>query len=409
MKKGKDKSKKFDFTNFEEEVIKKLRSGKGLTGPDGAFTGLIKHILESALDEEMKIHLEEQSSDNRRNGHTSKKIKTGLGEIQIDPPRDRAGEFDPQIVGKWQRNLAPEVEQQILHLYSIGNSYADIRNYIEKMYGMQYSTAFISQITDRINDELIAWKSRALQSVYSFVFLDAIHYKVRENGTVQTKAVYTVLGVDLEGHRDVLGLYIGGAEGARQWGRILENMRDRGVEDVLFFCVDGLPGFREVIEQIYPLSTVQRCIVHMVRNSVRYVSWQDLKSICKDLRRVYNSPDLRSAEQELEQFGNKWDSKYPEIREKWEKNWSELTTYFGYPEAIKKVIYTTNAVESLHRSLRKVTKTKGAFVNEKALEKLLYLSLVHNEKSWKRRIRSWPTMARTIRREFKERIEKWVI
>ena len=409
MKKKKEKPGEFDFKSFEKEAIEKLKSGKGLTGKDGALTGLIKHILEAALDGEMEEHLNSTEDDNRRNGHTSKTVKTGLGAIEIQPPRDRKGGFDPKIIGKWQRNLAPEIECQILELYSLGTSYADIRDHVEKMYGIQYSTAFISRITDRINDEIEAWKTRPLESVYAIVFLDAIHYKVRENREVKTKAVYTVLGVDLEGNRDVLGLYIDGSEGARQWGRILEDIKQRGVEDVLFFCVDGLKGFSETIEAVYTQAIIQRCIVHMVRTSLKYVSWQDYKAICKDLRRVYNSSDRLTAEERLNEFGQIWDKKYPGIREKWESNWHELSAFFDYPEAIRKVIYTTNAVEALHRSLRKVTKTKGAFVSDKALEKQLYLALVHNEKSWKRRIRSWPTFARTIEREFGERINKYRI
>jgi transposase-like protein len=407
MKKQKTKPKEFDFTSFEREAISKLRAGKGFTGPDGAFTGLIKHILETALDSEIEAHLETDQETNRRNGHTSKRVKTSLGEVGIRPPRDRKGDFDPKILGKWERNLAPEIECQIIELYSMGTSYADIRDHVEKMYGLHYSTGFISSLTDRINDEIEAWKTRALESVYSIIFLDAIHYKVRENREVKTKAVYTVLGVDLEGNRDVLGLFIGAAEGARHWGRILEDIHERGVEDVLFFCVDGLKGFTDTIESIYPQAIIQRCIVHMVRTSLRYVSWKDYKGICKDLRKVYQSSDRETAEERLKEFGANWDHKYPEIRKKWNANWNELSAFYDYPEAIRKVIYTTNAVESLHRSLRKVTKTKGAFVSEKALEKQLYLALVHSSKSWKRRIRSWPTFARTIEREFEDRILKW--
>lgn len=406
MKKKKQSSEDFDFDGFQKEAIEKLRVGKGFTGKDGAFTGLIKHILEAALDEEMEEQIN-PDGENRRNGHTSKTVKTGLGEVDISPPRDRKGTFDPKILGKWQRRLAPEIECQILELYGIGTSYADIRDHLEKMYGMHYSTGFISRVTDRINDELEAWKTRPLESVYAVIFLDAIHYKIRENREVKTKAVYTVLGVDLEGNRDVLGLYIGGAEGAKQWGRILEDIRERGVEDVLFFCVDGLQGFGETITTIYTQAIVQRCIVHMVRTSLRYVSWKDQKAVCKDLRRVYSSSDRATAEERLREFGEVWDQKYPEIRRKWEKDWHELSAFFDYPEAVRKVIYTTNAVESLHRSLRKVTKTKGAFVSERALEKQLYLALVHNEKRWKRRIRSWPAFARTIERDFGDRIEKY--
>lgn len=406
MKKKKEVTKKFDFEKFEKEAIAKLRSGKGLTGEGGALTGLVKRIVEAALDEEMSEHLSQKpDSTNRRNGHTKKKIKTGLGESEINPPRDRQGSFNPKIIGKWERSLAPEIESQILSMYGIGTSYGDICAHMKRMYGLSYSPGFISSVTDRIIAEIDQWKNRALEEVYAIVYLDAIHFKVREDREVKSKAVYTVLGVDLEGNRDVLGIYIGQSEGSKHWGRVLESIKDRGVKDVLFFCVDGLKGFGQVIEQIFPQSIIQRCIVHMVRTSLKYVSWNDYKAICKDLRKMYTQDDHDSAKEELERFKEKWSSKYPEIGEKWEKAWAELSPFFDYPQALRKVIYTTNAVESLHRCLRKVTKTKGAFVNEKALEKQLYLALKYNEKSWKRRVRSWPTLARTIRREFPERIK----
>lgn len=406
MKKQKKGTKKFDYDNFEKEAISKLRSGKGLTGEGGALTSLIKRIVEAALDEEMTTHLEEtRSSTNRRNGYTSKTIKTGLGEAQINPPRDRAGNFDPQILGKWERNLAPEIENQIISMYGIGSSYADISAHMKRMYGLSYSPSFISSVTDRVHDEIETWKQRALEEVYSIVYLDAIHFKVREDREVKTKAVYTVMGVDLEGNRDVLGIYIGQSEGAKHWGRVLENIKDRGVKDVLFFCVDGLKGFVKTIEQIYPKSIIQRCIVHMVRTSLKYVSWNEYKAVCKDLRAMYSKDSHESALDELDVFKNKWSNKYPEIATKWEKAWPELSPFFDYPQAIRRAIYTTNTVESLHRCLRKVTKTKGAFVNEKALEKQLYLALKYNEKTWKRRVRSWPELARTLRREFPQRIK----
>jgi transposase-like protein len=252
----------------------------------------------------------------------------------------------------------------------------------------------------------LKWQNRALKALYAFVFLDAIHFKIREDGHVKTRAIYTVLGVDLEGNRDVLGLYVGNAEGANTWGRILHDIKDRGVEDVLIFCVDGLPGFSEVIEEVFPISMVQRCIVHMIRTSLRFVSYKDYKAICKDLRKVYASGSLEEAEHALQVFGATWDAKYPEIREKWERHWLELSTFFAFPAAIRRVIYTTNAVESLHRHMRKVTKSKGAFVSEKALLKQLFLTLERNRSSWARKVFSWPAIARVLNREFNDRIAK---
>lgn len=399
----------FDYQDFEKEAISRLREGKGLIGPEGALTGLIKHLLEAGLDEEMKIHIQESEPGNRRNGHTRKTLKTGLGPIEIMPPRDREGTFEPELIPKWGRTITPELELQILELYSLGNSYRDISTHLFRMYGVRYSEAQISTITDRIWEEVLKWQGRVLKSLYAFVFLDAIHFKIREDGVVKTKAIYTVLGVDMEGGRDVLGLYVGAAEGANTWGRILHDIKDRGVEDVLIFCIDGLPGFNEVIEEVYPMSLIQRCIVHMIRTSLRFVSYRDYKAICRDLRKVYASGSIQEAEEALKQFGQKWDSQYPEIRKKWEKHWLELTTFFGFPAEIRRVIYTTNAVESLHRHMRKATKTKGAFTNEKALLKQLFLTLERNKASWARKVFSWPVIARVLHREFHDRIEKHIL
>lgn len=255
MKRGptKSKSMEFDYKNFEEEAINKLREGNGFLGPEGALTGLIKHLLEVGLDSELEVHLgSEEEAGNRRNGHTSKSVKTSLGTVNINPPRDRSGSFEPVLLPKWERSLTPELEIQILELYRMGNSYREIRAHLEKMYGLEYSEGQISSITDRIWEDVLRWQNRALQTMYAFVFLDAIHFKIREDGKVKTKAVYTVLGVDFDGKRDVLGLYIGQNEGAKSWGRILEDIKDRGVLDVLFFCIDGLVGFREVIGGVYP-------------------------------------------------------------------------------------------------------------------------------------------------------------
>ena len=410
LKKKKAKIKKeepFDYENFEKEAIAKLQAGKGLTGPDGAMTGMIKRILQAALDGEMDEHIKDDRP-NRRNGHTEKQVQTSMGPVDLEPPRDRNASFDPKIVGKWERRIAPDIENQILSLYGMGNSYEDISSFIEHMYGVKYSTSLISSVTDRIWDEVDRWRKRPLSSCYALIYLDAIHYKVRENGRVITKAIYTIFGVDLEGERDVLGLYIDQAEGARFWGRTLEDIRDRGVEDVLFFSIDGLKGFPEVIQQIFPKSIIQRCIVHMIRTSLRYVSYTDYKAICKDLRTIYTANDEPEAKRALMAFADKWDPKYPEISNKWEANWVELSAFFDFPVDIRRMIYTTNAVEALHRLLRKTTKTKGAMVNDNALIKILYLTLINNKKTWKRRARNWPTILSTLRREFGERINQYL-
>jgi len=409
-KKNKPDRKKedaFDYEKFEQEAISKLRAGKGLTGPDGALTGMIQRILQAALDGEMDDHVK-KDRPNRRNGYTDKQVQTSMGPVDIEPPRDRNASFEPKIVGKWERRIAPDIENQILSLYGMGNSYEDISSFIEQMYGVKYSTSLLSNVTDRIWDEVDHWRKRPLNSCYALIYLDAIHYKVRDTGRVVTKAIYTVFGVSLEGERDVLGLYIDQAEGARFWGRILEDVRDRGVEDVLFFSIDGLKGFSEVIQQVFPKSIIQRCIVHMIRTSLRYVSYKDYKEICKDLRTIYTATDEQQAKRALQVFADKWDPKYPEINKKWEANWVELSAFFDFSEDLRRMIYTTNAVEALHRLLRKTTKTKGALVNDNALIKILYLTLKHNEKTWKRRARNWPSILTTLRREFGERINQYL-
>ena len=403
----KKKEEAFDYASFEQEAIKKLRSGKGFTGEGGALTGLIGRILQAAYDQEMEAHLAEtKEKKNRRNGTTKKTLKTGAGELTVTPPRDRDGSFEPEIVKKWERHIAPDLEQQMMSLYAIGTSYSDISEHFKKMYGVKYSPSFITGVTNRVIDEIEAWKSRPLEDIYAIVYLDAIHFKVRENRKVESKAVYTVFGVDLEGNRDVLGLYIGESEGAKHWGRILENIKERGVQDVIFFCVDGLKGFSKVIEEIYPRSIVQRCIVHMVRTSVKHVSWNDLREVCKDLKKMYNKDSSKAALSELGRFDEKWGHKYPEIAKKWEKDWDELMAFMNFGSDIRRMIYTTNPVEALHRVMRKLIKSKAAWVSQTALIKQLYLSLMHNEKSWRRKAYGWKSIQRDLLYNYMERIEK---
>jgi transposase-like protein len=326
-----------------------------------------------------------------------------MGSVELNPPRDREGSFEPEIIPKWKRAIDPQIEKQILTLYGMGNSYADISNYIKEMYGVNYSTSLISKVTGNVWEEVDTWRNRPLQSCYALIYLDAIHFKVRDNGRVTTKAIYTAFGVDMEGERDILGLYIDQAEGARFWGRVLENLKDRGIEDVLFFSIDGLKGFPEVIEQVFPQSIVQRCIVHMIRTSLRYVSWKDYKAVCRDLRTVYRAADEPAARRALQAFDQTWGGKYPEIAKKWDKSWDHLTAFMDYPEDIRRMIYTTNAVEAVHKVMRKTTITKGAMTSEDALLKLLYLTLKQNEKTWKRRANGWSSIIRTLANEFPQR------
>lgn len=411
QKKSKSTDKNFDYSKFESEALAGLRSGKGLVGNEGILKDLIQHLVESALDGEMTAHLsaeKQQGHSNRRNGKGKKKLRTELGEVEIRPPRDRASNFEPQLVGKWERDLNTGLEHQILELYSIGNSYLDIQTHIQKLYGISLSTGQLSAITDKVWDEIIQWQKRALKAFYILIYLDAIHFKIRENGVVVTKAVYTVYGVDADGNRDVLAIHIGAEEGAKQWGRILEHLRDRGVEDVLFFAVDGLSGFKEAILEVFPQSTVQRCIVHMMRSSTKFVDDKDIKQVIKGLKAVYTADDEAQGLQALENFETDWNNKYPEIAKAWRSNWTELTAFFGYNWAVRKLIYTTNAIEGLHRMMRKTTKTKAAFVNEKALTKLLYLTLMRKQKVWSRRVHAYKAIQRSLDREFGERFSKHV-
>ena len=298
------------------------------------------------------------------------------------------------------------LDQQILELYSLGNSYEDIQIHLKQMYGVELSKGQISAITDRVWTKVTQWQSRALQSLYIVIFLDAIHFKVREDGVVKSKAVYTVYGVDSEGNRDVLALKIGQAESAKEWGRILDSIKDRGVDDVLFFAVDGLSGFKEAILAVFPEAIVQRCVVHMVRSSLRFVDDMDFKQIAKGLKAIYTADNEAEGQACLDAFAQEWGAKYPEIVKAWTENWIELTAFFGFNWAVRKLIYTTNSVEGLHRMMRKTTKTKAAFVSDKALIKLLYLTLEKKQKVWSRKVHSYKAVQRSIIREFGERFTK---
>ena len=396
----------FDYAEFEKEAIDRLKEGAGLVGSDGVLTSLIQRLVNAALGGEMNAHLQEERAlglKNRRNGHTSKQLDTELGAVPISPPRDREGSFEPQLVGKWSRQLGTGLDRQILMLYAHGNSYGDIQAQLRQLYGLEYSTASITEVTEQVWGEVSAWQQRTLEPFYSVIFLDAIHFTTREGGKSVKKAVYSVYGVDAEGVRDVLGIYIRETEGAKDWGRVLEDLRRRGVEDVLFFCVDGLAGFSAAILEVFPHAYVQRCIVHMIRSSTRFVSDKDIKAVCADLRAVYTAADETQAQLGLEAFRQKWDNKYPEIAQNWEQNWDELMLFMDYGENIRRMIYTTNAVEALHRQIRKVTKTKGSWVNDKALLKQLYLILTYGRGGWKKTVYNWTAISRELRERFGQR------
>jgi len=396
----------FDYASFESEAIKRLYEGDGLVGAQGILTNLIQRLVNAALSGEMVGHLKEQRQSgeaNRRNGHTSKTLDTDLGPVQISPPRDRAGNFEPQLVGKWDRQLGTGLDKQILMMYANGNSYGDIQHQIKELYGLDYSPSSIVAVTEEVWTDVVSWQQRQLMSFYAVIFLDGMYFTTREGGKSSKKVVYSVYGVDAEGQRDVLGIYIRESEGAKDWGLVLEDLRRRGVEDVLFFCVDGLTGFSNAILDVFPQSFVQRCIVHMIRSSTRFVSDKDLKKVCGDLRTIYSAADELQASMALAAFREKWDKKYPAIAEAWENNWGDLIPFMDFGEHIRRMIYTTNAVEALHRQIRKVTKTKGSWVNDKALVKQIYLTLMYGRGGWKKKVFNWSSIGAELSNRFGER------
>jgi transposase-like protein len=392
--------------DLRTEMLGRLYKGDPILGDKGIFTNLLQSFVNAALEGEMDNFLEESKVDslaNRRNGHTSKSLRSTAGPLSIQTPRDRAGDHEPVIVKKRTRELGTGLDDIILSLYARGQSVEDVRHQLRQIYGLEVSVGAISAVTDRVWGEIIEWQQRPLASCYTIIYLDAIHYKVREDGKVISKAIYTVYAVTVDGQRDILGLYLNETEGARQWGLILEDLKRRGVEDVIFFSVDGLTGFKDVIERVFPSSAVQRCIVHKIRNSTRYVSEKDRKSVCKDLRLIYTASDREQASVALEAFGQRWDDKYKEIKPSWAVDWDDLMTFMDYGQHIRRMIYTTNPVEAVHRVMRKVTKTKGAWSNDKGLLKQLYLTLKYSERSWKRTAFNWVAIQRELMEYYGER------
>jgi len=391
------------------EMLSRLYQGDPILGEKGVFTNLLQSFVNAALEGEMDDFLQKSKSGtirNRRNGHIDKTLRSTAGSLSIQTPRDRLGDHEPIIVKKRERELSTGLDDVIMSLYARGQSVEDVRFQLQQIYGLEISAGTISAVTERVWDEITTWQHRVLASCYPIVYLDAIHYKVREEGTVKLKAIYTVYAITVEGQRDILGLYLSESEGSRQWGLILEDLRRRGVEDVFFFSIDGLKGFKDVIEHVFPLSLIQRCIVHKIRNSTRYVSYKDIKAVCSSLRKIYTSANREQAEFALEAFGKRWDTQYKEIRPSWEEDWDELMAFMDYGENIRRMIYTTNPVEAVHRVMRKVTKTKGAWSNDKGLIKQLYLTLKYNEKSWKRGASNWFAIQRELMERFGERYSR---
>lgn len=372
-----------------EAAIKALRDGKALTGKDGVLTPLIKQLTEAALEAERDSHLRQEANPNRKNGSTSKTLKSPVGSFELHTPRDRAGTFEPQLVKKHQTHLTDELERKILSLFSLGMSYQDIRSNIEELYGIELSNGTLNAITDKLLPELQAWRERELEAIYPILWLDAIHYKVKENGRYVSKAIYTILGLNIEGHKELLGLYLSDQEGAHHWLSVLTDLHNRGVKDILIACVDGLKGFPEAIESIYPDTEVQLCIIHQIRNSMKYVASKNQKAFMADLKCVYKAATLNAAETALDELAGKWGDQYPLVIKSWRTKWPTLSNYFKYPEYVRTAIYTTNAVEAVHRQFRKLTKTKGGFANENSLLKLLYAGILKASQRWTHPVQNW--------------------
>lgn len=394
-----------ELSATEQEVLAALQSGKSVMN---ALAPLMKRVMEAALESELDNHFDEESSEgikNYRNGKSRKRVKGSIGEFELETPRDRNGDFEPILVKKRQTILTDDLDAKILNLYANGMSYSDIRSNLEELYQVPISNGTINRITERLLPELEAWRSRPLSSTYAIVYLDAIHFKVRDNGQVVPKAIYSLLGVDCAGKKDVLGLYVSESEGANFWASVLASLKERGVEDILIACVDGLKGFPEAINALFPKTEIQLCVIHQIRHSMRYVASANQKEVMADLKKIYQATSKEEAEYQLLEFTEKWRSKYPIVVNSWNNNWDNLSTYFKYDKYIRKLIYTTNAVEGLHRMVRKYTKSKGAFSSENALIKLVYCAYIKVAKKWTMPVANWALIVSQLNIHFPARVD----
>ena len=360
------------------------------------FGDVLQQVMEAELDTKLGYEKSERTSNddenglskNYRNGHSKKTVKTQLGEVTINVPRDRNGEYEPSIIGKYNRN-ADGMEEKILSLYSCGMSQRDISEQIKNLYDVEISPELVSKISEKIMPEVTAWQNRPLNSIYPFVFMDAIHYKVKENHQYVTKAAYVVLGINMDGCKDILGIWIGEHESAKFWLNVLNDLKNRGVQSVYVFCVDGLAGFREAISSVYPKTQIQRCIIHQIRSSTKFVSYKDIKKLMSDLKTVYQAINEEEALNNLMKFKETWGKTYPSCVKSWEENWDILSTFFAYPAEVRRIIYTTNIIEGLNRQFRSITKTKPSFTNDDSLRKMLYLASKKIVEHWTSRCRNW--------------------
>jgi len=396
-----------DYTSVQKQALEQFRSGKSLLGKGGAFAPLFKQFLEAALEAELDEHLTEDAENiekNRRNGKVKKTVKTSDGAIELVTSRDRNGSFEPEIVKKRETILADSLQDRIIGMYGLGMSLRDISDHIKEMYDMDISHDTLSGITERIMPLIKEWQSRPLDELYCIVWMDAIHYKVKEQGKVKSRAVYNILGISKEGKKDLLGVYVSENEGANFWLAVLTDLNNRGVKDMLIACIDNLNGFEQAINAIFPKTEVQSCVVHQIRNSLKYVASKDQKEFLAELKPVYKAATKDMAELNLEKLGEKWRKKYPVVIRSWEENWHKLSTYFKYTEDIRRIIYTTNTIEGFHRQVRKVTKNKGVFPSDDALLKLVYLAYRNISKKWTQPLQNWSLTVSQLSIHFEGRL-----
>ena len=398
-----------------DQLVKDYKKPEDILGEQGLLKRLSKAVLERALGAELTDHLGYEKHDptgygsgNVRNGTTEKTLKGKNGEVTIDVPRDRNGTFEPQIVKKHQTRF-DGFDEKILSMYARGMTTRDIQGHLEEIYGVEVSPTLISNVTDAVVEEVKTWQSRPLEAVYPILYLDALQVKIRDAGHVQNRAMYVAMGVKLDGDKEVLGLWAGQAEGAKFWLQVVTELKNRGVQDIFIACVDGLKGLPQAIETVFPQAQVQLCIVHLVRNCLNYVSWKERKTVAADLKPIYRAATSEDAWLQLEAFAEKWDDRYPNISQIWRRNWDQVTPFFAYPAEIRKVIYTTNAVESLNMSLRKVIKTRGSFPNEEAALKLLYLGLERVAKKWTRPVQDWKAALNRFAIVYQDRLPRGVL
>jgi putative transposase len=393
-----------------DELMKNYKKPEDLIGENGLLKQLTKALVERAMKAEMSAHLGYEKNDpagkntgNSRNGNSKKTIKGEFGNLQIAVPRDRNATFEPVIIPKGETRFTG-FDDKIISMYARGMTTRDIQGHLQDMYGVEVSPTLVSQVTDAITEEITLWQNRPLEEVYPIMYLDAVRVKVRHNGSVINKAVYLAIGVTMDGQKDVLGMWVAETEGAKFWLQVVTELRNRGVKDIFIACVDGLKGFPEAIESVFPKTQVQLCIVHMVRHSLRYVSWKQRKEVAADLKSIYSAPTVEQAEASLAAFAAKWDASHPTISKSWRNNWERITPLFGYPPDIRKAIYTTNAIESLNMSLRKVTKNRSSFPNDEAMIKLLFLAVRNISKKWTMPIHDWKSALNQFTILFESRV-----